>query len=139
VAHEFIRAAQPTGVENHRPIHHHGVGQAAALRETGSAQPRHVLGKGKGAGIGKPFAEGERGDAECQRLAADGRIGEVDLEFGVEGRLAPGQEFGEGPVRLVDPDGAQQRWAFAVRPAPLPPVFLIAVLVWLFPLSAKVL
>jgi hypothetical protein len=33
---------------------------------------------------------------------------------------------------IGDPDGAQQRWAFAVRPAPLPPVFLIAVLVWLF-------
>jgi len=32
---------------------------------------------------------------------------------------------------IGDPDGAQQRWAFVVRPAPLPPVFLIAVLVWL--------
>jgi hypothetical protein len=32
---------------------------------------------------------------------------------------------------IGDPYGAQQRWAFAVRPAPLPPVFLIAVLVWL--------
>lgn len=32
---------------------------------------------------------------------------------------------------IGDPDGAQQRWAFSVRPAPLPPVFLIAVLVWM--------
>jgi hypothetical protein len=32
---------------------------------------------------------------------------------------------------IGDPDGAHQRWALAVRPAPLPQVFLIAVLVWL--------
>ena len=32
---------------------------------------------------------------------------------------------------IGDPIGARERWAFVVRPAPLPPVFLIAVLVWL--------
>lgn len=35
-------------------------------------------------------------------------------------------------LKLIgDPDGARERWAFVVAPAPLPPVFLIAVLVWL--------
>lgn len=35
-------------------------------------------------------------------------------------------------LKLIgDSDSAPQRWAFAVRPGPLPPVFLAAVLLWL--------
>lgn len=32
---------------------------------------------------------------------------------------------------IGDPDSAKQRWALAVRPAPLPAVFLVSVLAWL--------
>jgi len=115
VPHELVRPAQPAGVEDHRPVHHHRIGQAAALGEAGRAQPRHFLGEGEGAGIGQPLAEGMRRDAHGQGLAADGGAGEVDLQLGVEGGLAGGQQLGEGAGPVLDPHRVQHPMHAAAR------------------------
>ena len=102
--------AQPAGVQHQRPVHHHRIGQAAALRQAGGAQPRDLLGQGEGAGIGQAGAEGLRREAQRERLPADGGGREIDGQRGVEAGSPAGAQLGPGRVRAVavlHPDRAQ--------------------------------
>ena len=76
-------------------VEHHGILEGGAERETGAPEPRDVVHAAEGAGAADFAAEPFRAEIERVALAADHRIGEVDLDLGAETR-GIGAQFAEG-------------------------------------------
>ena len=107
VADEFIRMAQPAGVQDIWPIHHYGIGKAATQGEASLAQPFHILGQAKGARICQNGAKRVRGQAEGQGLMADSRIGVINIQHRIQGGFRIGAKLRKGALGVFHPDWPQ--------------------------------
>ena len=91
----FVAVAQAFGVEQTSLVEHHRILKGRAERKTRAPEPRHVVHAAEGTGAGNLASEAFGVQIERIALAADHRIGEVDLDLGTE-TVGIGAQLAEG-------------------------------------------